>query len=44
MQALVKCAKAVLEDWRSDFDELWVTDSTLNEGTNSLVNVRIEVG
>ena len=22
----------------SDFDELWVTDSTLNEGTNSLIN------
>ena len=24
----------------SDFDELWVTDSTLNEGTNSLINKR----
>ena len=22
----------------SDFDELWVTDSTLNEGINSLIN------
>ena len=22
----------------SDFDELWVTDSTLNKGTNSLIN------
>ena len=24
----------------SDFDELWVTDSTLNESTNSLINER----
>ena len=24
---------------RTNFDELWVTDSTLNEGTNSLVNM-----
>ena len=24
--------------------ELWVTDSTLNEGTISLVNIRIGVG
>ena len=30
--------KAVSEDWLVDFDELRVTDSTLNEGTNSLIN------
>ena len=35
--------KAVSEDWR-DFDKLQVTDSTLNEGTNSLVNELIGVG
>ena len=29
---------------RTNFNELWVTDSTLNEGTNSLVNMRIGVG
>ena len=29
---------------RSDFDELWVTDSTLNEGTNSLINERKGAG
>ena len=29
---------------RTNFDELWVTDSTLNEGTDSLVNMRIGVG
>ena len=28
----------------ADFDELQVTDSTLNEGTNSLINKRIWVG
>ena len=28
----------------ADFNELWVTDSTLNEGTNSLINKRIGVG
>ena len=28
----------------SDFDELWVTDSTLNEGTNSLINERKGAG
>ena len=28
----------------ADFDELWVTDSTLKEGTNSLINERIWVG
>ena len=29
---------------RTNFNELWVTDSTLNEGTNSLVNMRIGAG
>ncbi len=28
----------------SDFDELWVTDSTLNEGTNSLIKERKGAG
>ena len=28
----------------SDFDELWVTDSTLNEGTNFLINERKGAG
>ena len=28
----------------SDFDELRVTDSTLNEGTNSLINERLGAG
>ena len=29
---------------RTNFDELWVSDSTLNEGTNFLVNMRIGAG
>ena len=29
---------------RTNFNELWVTNSTLNEGTNSLVNMQIGVG
>ena len=29
---------------RTNFDELWLTDSTLNEGTDSLVNMRIGAG
>ena len=29
---------------RTNFDELWVTDSILNECTISLVNMRIGVG
>ena len=36
--------KAVSEDGWFDFDELQVTNSTLNESTNSLVNERIGVG
>ena len=28
----------------SDFDQLWVTDSTLNEGTNYLINERKGAG
>ena len=28
----------------SDFDELWVTDSTLNEDTNSVINEQKGVG
>ena len=28
----------------TDFDELWVTDSELNEGTSSLVNQLIGAG
>ena len=28
----------------ADSDELWVTDSTLNEGTNSLINKQIRAG
>ena len=36
--------KAVSEDWLVNFDELRVTDSTLNEGTNSLINERKVAG
>ena len=36
--------KAVSEDCWTDSDELHVTDSTLNEGTNSLINEQIRAG
>ena len=40
----VKIFKLYHKTGLTDFEELWVTDSTLNEGTNSLVTSRERLG